>query len=136
MSMQTQILVPYDGVRNVTVQLTGIADGLDQETNVLKVDLAALAYSYQAKASSVKIRKIQWNISGAGSIILSWENATAPVPFATLDGQGGGPFKYHNIDGLPNLADAPTGNILLTTVGFEPGSNYTVELEMVKKYAN
>lgn len=120
--------IAHDGERNVLVQLVGVSNGTDQETDEKKIDVEALSPT----PTSVKIRMIDFVVSGPGTVTLSWEAVPTPVPFAVL--QGHGDFKYDKIEGLPNLAADKTGNILLSTTGFEADSSYTIALSMIKKY--
>lgn len=120
--------IAHDGERHLLMQLVGVGNGTDQETNEKKVDVANLG----PVPTSVKIKEIEFAISGPGTVTLLWETATSPVPFATLQGQG--EFDYCKIEGLPNLAADKTGNILLSTTDFEATSAYTISLSMIKKY--
>ena len=119
----SQIL--HDGVRNVVMQFTGIADGAAGETNVVKVDVSEL----NPPAQFVSIRKITYNVAG-GVLKLSWA-ADTPVPFLLLEGQNVN--DYSRITAMQNVAgDTATGDILFTTLGFDAGANYSIMLEMVK----
>ena len=119
----SQIL--HDGVRNVVMQFTGIADGAVGETNVVKVDVSEL----NPPARLVSIRKITYNVAG-GVLQLLWA-ADTPVPFLLLEGQNVN--DYARITAMPNGGgDTANGDILFTTLGFDAGANYSVLLEMVK----
>jgi len=128
MAISATTHIAHDGERHVLMQLVGVGNGTDQETNELKVDVAALA----PVPTSVKIKGIEYAITGPGTVTLSWEATPSPVPFAVL--QGNGEFDYCKIEGLPNLAADKTGNILASTTGFEGDSAYTIKLAMIKKY--
>ena len=128
MAISATTHIAHDGERHVLMQLVGVGNGTDQETNELKVDVSALA----PVPTSVKIREIEYAILGPGTVTLSWEATPSPVPFATLQGQG--EFDYCKIEGLPNLAADKTGNILLSTTDFESTSAYTISLSMIKKF--
>lgn len=128
MGNQTTSQILYDGNRNVVMQFTGVSDGADPESNVVKVDMSAL----NPVPKSVKIMKSNYDVQG-GVVQLLWA-AADPVPFALLEGHD--QFDYESIGGMVNGGgDTANGNILLSMLGFEAGSTYTIKLEMVKKFA-
>lgn len=117
----------YDGNRNVVMRFTGISDGYDGETNVVKVDASELTPA----PKSLKIMEMSWTVSG-GIVQLLW-NADAPVPFANLTLVNN--VDFDSIKGMVNGGgDTANGDILLSTLGFEAGSMYSLTLNMVKKY--
>lgn len=127
MALTTTSQVIYDGLRHVSMQFTGSGDGAGDETLALKVDCSAL----NPPCRSVKIRSISYDV-GYGVVELLWD-AVQPVPFAELT-ESGCPLDYRRINGLVNNGgDTATGNILLSTKGFELNSTYTIVLEMIKK---
>jgi hypothetical protein len=140
MTIEAQVLTVYDGGLNATLQLTGRSDGQGgQETNELKVDLSALAGSYQAKAASVRIDEVEFVVQGGtqgGYVKLLWD-APTPVEFLQLNGVG--EFTYWKEGGLQNIpkqADpSVSGNILLSTINFGQDSTYSIVLKLRKKYA-
>lgn len=134
MAITAQAYAAHDGLRNLRFRCLGLSDGTEQETNVTKIDMASLSPSFQARPVSVKVDKVTWSIIGPGTVTLAWDATPSPVPFAYLGAGTSGPICFKGIDGLPNEADTPNGNIVLSTTGFENGSAYTVELEMTKKY--
>ena len=108
------------------MQFTGVSDGAGNETKVTKVDVSELTPA----GSSVTVRHIEGNVT-AGLVELWWD-ALVPVKFAVLEGDVH--FDYSRISGLKNNAGGgKTGDILLSTVGFELDSNYNLQIEMVKK---
>lgn len=122
--IQTTQRTLHDGVRNAVIQITGVSDGSGTEDHVVKVDVSEL------KAKSVKIRKISYDV-GYGLVKLSWD-ALDPVDFAMLSLQG--EMDYSRIGGMINGGGGGvTGDILLTTSGFELNSSYTITFELVKK---
>lgn len=125
MTMSAIARVVHDGERNLIMQLIGKADGLDQETNVVKVD----ASDFNCK--TVKILSITSTVT-KGKVRLTWDSMPSPQDFMYLEGSGD-IFDYGE-RGLSNDApDLNTGDILLSTEGFEPGSSYNILLKMVKK---
>lgn len=131
MEVTTRII--HDGPRNCIVLLTGRSDGSGPaETNVRKVDVSEL----QPPCDSVKVVKAQYDVS-FGLVELSWD-AQTPKTFLLLDGMD--TFDFCKNGGLTNDLvsagdDSATGDILLSTRGFEADSIYSIRLEMVKKYA-
>lgn len=127
MAIAATSLTLYDGARNTAMQFTGIGDGNGDETNVVKVralDLVPIP-------KSLKIMKVTYDVSG-GLLQLLWA-ADAPVPFANLSAFNA--LDYTSIGGLVNQGgDTANGDILISTLGFDAGSSYTVTLEMVKKF--
>lgn len=129
MAIATTIQILHDGARNAVVQFTGRSDGTGQETNAVKVDVSEL----QPPARFVSIRYLTYDVAG-GSVTLSWA-ADENVPFAEL--QYNDCIDYSRIAGLKNGAKdelGVTGDILLSTHGFEADSVYTIKLELIKKY--
>lgn len=127
MAVQTTSQVLHDGAKNVVMQFTGICDGMGDETAAIKVHMADLS----PVPSSVKITQIQYDISG-GLVQLLWA-ATENVPFLTLSGYN--EIEYKKINGLKNGGgDTANGDILISTLGFDMGSTYSIVLEMVKKF--
>jgi len=112
------------GMRNAVLQFTGISDGLTNETNVLKVDCAALLPS----CKRVSVLKIDFDITDTGRVDLAWDT-TIPIVFASLAGWGN--IKYVKEGGLHH---ATLGNIVFSTVGFDVNSSYTIKLWLRKKY--
>ena len=126
MAITATSTVVNDGYHNHVVHLTGISDGSGQETNVTKVDVSSL----MPPCAAVKIMKIQYTVS-YGVVKLTWD-ALTPEDFLILDGQG--EFDYCRIGGLVNtVGDSATGDLLLSTLGFELNSTYSILLELVKK---
>lgn len=127
MPMQTSSRILYDGVRNAIVQFTGVSDG-SVETLEKKVDLSLLGNSVRR----VKIMCIQYEVSG-GLVRLYWEAAD---PVTILDLATVGEFDYSRSNGLLNDAGDSadvTGNILLSTIGFDIGSSYSIKMVLRKK---
>jgi hypothetical protein len=127
MAINATTEVVHDGTRNVIVKLIGIGDGTDgNESFALKVDVSELAQPCR----KVKIEKVQYDVS-YGVVQLAWD-AAPPVPICYLDGAN--ELEFHGVDGLPPRTDETgSGDILLTTIGFEANSTYTIILHMVKK---
>lgn len=128
MTINATSQIVYDGLRNVTVKLTGRGDGQDgPETYAVKVDVSEL----NPPCSRVKIEKLTYAVS-YGVVKLSWDGNPAPTDFEMLDGEG--KFDYTRAGGLQNMElESSNGDILLSTLGFDLNSTYSILLEMVKK---
>lgn len=127
MAITVTSAILHDGRRNVVMQFTGVSDGSGQEAGEVKVDVSELSPS----PVTVKIKRIEYDVNG-GAVTLSWD-ADADVDFAALTGQG--TFDYCNMGGMVNSAEmGKTGDILLSTLGFEENSSYTIKLDMIKKF--
>lgn len=114
----------HEGQRNLVMQITGVSDGSGNEDKVTKVDVSAFA------SAAVSVRKISGTVN-SGIVELYWD-ALEPVKFAELSGDI--ILDYSRISGLPNNGGGgKTGDILLSTVGFELNSNYNLQVEMIKK---
>ena len=117
-----------DGERNAVMQFTGVCDGAGQETNVVKVDVSALA----PICKRVAIKLIEYNISG-GIVRLLWDDDD-PIEFLDLSDLGN-EFDYRKMGGMQSTASLnASGNILFSTIGFDVGSAYTIKLDLIKKY--
>ena len=126
MAISARAQVVYDGLRNVIMQFSGTSDGSGQETNVVKVDVSALT----PPCDRVRIEKVSYDVNG-GRVELLWD-AQTPKPF--LEMSFGGEFEYCRAPLQNSGGDTATGDILLSTKGFELGSSYSVMLEMKKKW--
>ena len=127
--------VLYDGNQNVNMLITGLSDGSGNDILLPVVDLSTLNYL----PPFVKILRMDWDVNG-GVVKLFWDDAD-PVQFDTLASIGNRDYRYtgglqnpgHNND-FPNSGG--NGNILLSTVGFDVGSSYSIRLIMRKKFHN
>lgn len=127
--MITTSQILYEGRLNLVMLFTGISDGSDQETLSVKVRAADL----NPPPKSLKIMNIYHGVTN-GTIKLMWgNNSYDPVPFLTASFPDSVDFK--NIGGMvAGAGSEASGNILLSTQGFDVGSSYSIKLEMRKKY--
>lgn len=128
MAIATTTQILHQGERNLVMQLNGIGDGVSpgNENKVVKVNLSTLV----PRCADLKVMTIRGNVS-YGIVELYWE-ALVPVKFAELSEFID--FDYRDHGGLYNNAGGgKTGNILLSTVGFEANSTYSIHLRMIKK---
>lgn len=115
-----------DGPRNLVMKFTNLSDGTG-ESAVLKVDVS----TFTPPAATVAIKRIKYAVTGMVATLL-WD-ATTDVRIVDLAGNG--EFDFSKTGGIPNTkASGYTGDILLTTTGHSSGDNYTIEIEMVKKF--
>jgi len=123
-----------DGERKAVLKFTNISDGTG-ETNVVKVDVSALATNSAGKAcTKVTVSKIWWQCVGMGVELLC--DATVNTLIIGLSPDSNGFHDYSSFTGIPNNAGAGvTGDILFTTIGASNTDTYTVILELVKEYA-
>lgn len=128
-SVTTQII--ENGVRNLVMKFTNVSDGVG-ETAVVKVDASTFT---PALTASLKVRKIEYNVTG-GAVRLLWD-ATTDITFAYLTGYG--TLCLEDTQGIVNNAGTGvTADILLTTSGFiaagasNPASGYTLVFYMTK----
>ena len=127
MAIATTVQTLHEGPRNLVMQWTGVSDGAGSENLVNKVDVSTLTPTCDA----VSVRKITGTVD-FGIVELYWD-ALTPVKFAELSGTID--LDYDRIGGLRNNAGGgKTGDLLLSTVGFELDSTYNLQVEMIKKY--
>lgn len=122
-SATTQTL--EQGPRNLSMHWTGLGDGAGNEENVVKVDVSNLTPA----CSTVKVMRITGTVA-YGVVELYWD-ALVPKKFAELSGDVF--LDFTRVGGLANNAVGRTGDVLLSTVGFELNSSYDLAIEMVKK---
>ena len=132
-TVTTQTLL--DGERLVIQKFTNISDGTG-ETNVIKVNVSALApNSYGVACTGLKINKI-WSSSHGLEVRILWE-ATTPF-LAWLIPQNTTYYMCfgEHFGGITNNAGATgnTGNITFTTSDASAGDMYTIVLECIKVY--
>ena len=127
--------VLYDGNQNLNMLITGLNDGSANDTLLPVVDLSTVNYL----PPFVKILRMDWDVNG-GVVKLFWD-APDPVQFDTLASIGNRDYRYTG--GLQNPSrdnafpnSGGNGNILLSTVGFDVGSSYSIRLIMRKKFHN
>jgi hypothetical protein len=112
-----------DGERIVVLHSSALCDiggNIDKEKIVDASELSAKGFT---------IYGIQYNVSG-GIVRLSRDT----VDFKTIiDLAGDGFFDYEAVGGLPVEEDSTdTGNLLLSTLGFDIGSSYSINLTLKK----
>ncbi len=124
MATETTSKILFDGLIKTVMQFTGYSvDGVG-ETNAVKVDASTL----QPVPTKLKVLDVSYDVNG-GAIKLTWDGVAAE-DFLILTGQGS--FNYIDVGGLQNDAEGATQDITLTTLNWEPGSSYSLTLEMRK----
>lgn len=115
-----------DGERNVVLHSSATCeDGGNLDKEVV-IDVSELSPA----ARAVRIYGIDYNVSG-GIVRLSRDTDD----FQTIiDLAGDGSFDYSMIGGLPMETDSTdTGDLLISTLGFDIGSSYAIKLTLKKK---
>ena len=124
----------YDGPRRAKMQFTGVSDGSGQLNDAVLVDASALQPLGPGQpCRRVGVQRIVGSVKPTGSVQLYW-GALVPVKFAELSGTRID-FDYTNITSItaPTDTEGPTGDILISTAGFAAGTNFMIELELIKK---
>lgn len=130
MAFLTTTRVLYDGPRKAKIQITGLSDGSGDEHLIPKI----VCKDLEGAPQSLKIEEIEYNVSGGLARI--YFDAADPVEIADLVGWG--ELDYCSDDSTVNdpRALSYTGNILLSTMGFDSGSSYTIRFDVKKSYKN
>lgn len=119
-----------DGGRTAVLHLSGLCEAGEAETLVAKTDVKTMT----PPARKLRIKKIDYNVSGG--IVSIYRDTTDPTKLIDLAGTG--EFDYAAFNGLPepadiDLSDKDSGNLLLSTKGFDIGSSYAIRIELIKK---
>lgn len=115
-----------DGPRNYIIKVDGDAVA---STGALLVDVTTL----NPPCSSVRIRKITYNLDTTAHVQLLWD-ATTDVVALNLYGSNDADMCFEATAGIPNNAGAgKTGNVLLTTSATI--TPYTLYIEFIKSGA-
>lgn len=125
--------VLFDGPKRVVVQLSGIADGPGDEINIPVVDPTSLT----PVCRTVKIDTVEYDVSG-GLVQLIWDDLGDPSVALAMTGQATKDYRpvggnMHPI-GAAGGTVTNTGGLLLSTLGFDAGSSYTITINCQKKY--
>lgn len=125
--MQTTSQVLIDGARNFCIRLTGVGDGTGvQQTLVRVINVASMT---PPAGTSFKIKKLGFRVLG-GIVELLWE-APTPVVFAEL--QLADHVDWRDFGGQSTKGGfGATGNVLLSTKGFDVGSSYDLTISCIK----
>jgi len=134
MAVTTTSQLLYDGPRRATMQFTGTSDGSGQLALATLVDASALGpLGAGQPCRRVGVESIHGSVKPNGTVQLFW-GALVPTKFAELAGTNIH-FDYKDITSITATADteAPTGDILISTVGFAAGTTFMIELSLIKK---
>lgn len=125
--MQTTSQTLIDGARNFVIRLTGVGDGTGvQQTLARVINVATMT---PPAGSSFKIWRADFRVFG-GIVELAWE-APTPVVFAEL--QLAGEVNWEGFGGQSSKGVVgATGNVLLSTKGFDVGSSYDLTFRGIK----
>ncbi len=128
MAISTTTTILYDGPRRTVVQGNGIGVAGQTASNLtlaVFVDVTTL----NPIPKSLRVDEIEADVS-YGVAQLFWA-APTPVVFATLSGSNID-FDYDNFGGIRPPPGA-TGNILISTQGFDVNSTYMIKLFLQKR---
>ena len=122
----TQTIADTSGVKFVT-KITNLSDGTG-ETLVKKIDASEV--TFMTEDANRKISRVWYSINTSNAksgVELIWDgdtNATAML----LGGNGYFDLRTAGNE-IPNNANTPTGDVLLSTKNFAIGDNYTIIIE-------
>lgn len=144
MANTIQTITVIDDAINTVVHLTGIFDGSGDETNVKKVDIAAiLKNDFGIQPTDLKVEQVRWAVQGMSYVQLIWDRTATPKTAMLLCNSGYDDFRGLNrgtrnmqrLGGLvdPNAAAADgKGSILLSTIGSVTGGTYDITIWLAK----
>ena len=122
----TQTIADTSGVKFVS-KLTNLSDGTG-ETQVKKIDASEV--TFMTEDGNRKISRVWYSINTANAksaVELIWDGATNATAMLL---SGNGYFDLRTAGNeIPNNADTPTGDVLLSTKNFALGDNYTIIIE-------
>ena len=125
-TVTTQTIADTSGVKFVA-KLTNISDGTG-ETLVKKIDASEV--TFMTEDANRKISRVWYSINTSNAksgVEIIWDGTTNAT--AMLLG-GNGYFDLRTAGNeIPNNADTPTGDVLLSTKNFALGDNYTIIIE-------
>ena len=125
-TVTTQTIADTSGVKFVT-KLTNFSDGTG-ETLVKKIDASEV--TFMTEDANRKISRVWYSINTSNAksgVEIIWDGTTNAT--AMLLG-GNGYFDLRTAGNeIPNNADTPTGDVLLSTKNFALGDNYTIIIE-------
>ena len=125
-TVTTQTIADTSGVK-FTAKLTNFSDGTG-ETLVKKVDASEL--TFMTEDGNRTISKVWYTINTANpksAVELIFDGATNATALF-LSGNGHIDLRPSGNE-IPNNADTPTGDVLLSTKNFANGDNYTIIVE-------
>ena len=125
-TVTTQTIADTSGVK-FTTKMTNFSDGTG-ETLVKKVDASEL--TFMTEDGNRTISKVWYTINTANpksAVELIFDGATNATALF-LSGNGHIDLRPSGNE-IPNNADTPTGDVLLSTKNFANGDNYTIIAE-------
>jgi hypothetical protein len=125
-TVTTQTIADTSGVK-FTTKMTNFSDGTG-ETLVKKVDASEL--TFMTEDGNRTISKVWYTINTANpksAVELIFDGATNATALF-LSGNGHIDLRPSGNE-IPNNADTPTGDVLLSTKNFANGDNYTIIVE-------
>jgi hypothetical protein len=129
MAIELTSTILHDGDRNLVVQVSGLADGPGDITDVLVVDPTALT----PPCLTVKILLAEYDVAG-GLVRLIWDDPGDPVIALKMAGQSSRDYRFSGGFANPTSKTPGRAGLELSTVGFDSGSSFSVTLTMQKKF--
>lgn len=133
MIVNTRVL--YDGPRNFVVRRSGRQDASGLQEVLSPVwDVAAMR---PPAGPALAIERIQFTVLG-GIVTLFWDTGDPASAVEFLDLQLAETLDLKRWGGMRASANTvgasvvPTGNVLLSTFGFDSGSSYSLVVECIK----
>jgi len=124
-SSSSQSVVDIQTVRDTFRDAIVFFEGTDSSP----VDLVdASSLSSADVEPRLTITQLIWNISGSGTLKLSWDGTPDKVSM-TLN--GGGKFTFNGFT-IPNDASSPTGDLLVSKENFGSGDTYEIVIHLRK----
>ena len=125
-TVTTQTIADTSGVK-FTIKMTNQSDGTG-ETLVKKVD--ASETTFMTEDGNRKISKVWYTVNtanGKSAVELLFDGTTNATALL-LSGNGHIDLRPSGNE-IPNNAETPTGDVLLSTKNFADGDNYTIIVE-------
>lgn len=132
-AVTTQVIM--DGEHTAIMKFTNLSDATG-ETNVVKVDVSALAPSAAGGACiGVTLARLKAMVFGM-EVQLKWA-ADTPQMLLIIPQGSNYVMEFDDFGGIPNNAGAgKTGDITFTTQNAGAGDSYSIILRLWKHYAN
>jgi len=117
------------GPKRWCIVLLGEGTGTEDETNVLKVQLADLITVDGERPEKMIVNRIVYECRGFSGVHLLWDRSPANIRFFSMGGNNRGEVDYKRYGGLPDTGAGGTGDLLLTTTGGTALDVYNMMIE-------
>ena len=116
-----------NGWKRVTKRFTCVSDGTG-ETDVIKVKIADLRTTVGEICTRTVIESIKFSQTGFTRIVLNWDRAPLSLIYIITENNGFINFKRNGGLVDPGEDGDRTGNIILTSTGFDLGDVYDITI--------